>query len=166
MKEQFINRRSALAPTQINQRQHSSWRRSGAWLALTLLLLALAACSPGASTTTGSNLPPAPIHVPQGYHGMIVISFAAGTTYVQAKAAVESAGLTLAIPCPNAGPIAVDATPRPTDQSDTFPDTSQLTAVGNPSLTTTMLNQVASEPGVTSVDVQPPVECPLTPVGA
>ena len=172
MEEQPITHRSWERPKQINQRHRLSWRRQGIWLALALLLLALAACSPGASTGAGSypqatsTHQPAPIHVPQGYHGIIVISFDASTTYEQAKAAVESAGLTLAIPCPNAGPIAVDATPRPTDQRTTYPDTHKLTAVGNPSLTRAMLNQVASAPGVTSVDVQPPVECPLIPVGA
>ena len=165
-------RQSSDRPAQANGRHHSLWRRRGGWLALTLLLLALAACSPGGVTNTGSNPQAtsthqaAPIHVPQGYHGLIVISFAASTTYVQAKAAVESAGLTLAIPCPNAGPIAVDATPRPTDQITTYPDTRQLTAVGDPSLTTAMLNQVASQSGVTSVDVEPPIECPLIAVGA
>jgi hypothetical protein len=97
---------------------------------------------------------------------MIVISFDTSTTYEQAKTAVESAGLTLQVPCPNPGPIAVDVTPRPIDQSTTFPDMHRLTAVGEPSLTTAMLNQVASQPGVTSVDVQPPVECPLLSAGA
>lgn len=97
---------------------------------------------------------------------MIVISFDASTTYAQAKTAVESAGLALQVPCPNPGPIVADATPRPTDQSETFPEMHQLTAVGEPSLTTAMLNQIASQPGVTSVDVQPPVECPLLSAGA
>lgn len=171
MEEQPITHCSLERLKQVNRRRSLSWQRGGVWPALALLLLALAACSPGASTAAGSNPQAtsthqtAPIHVPQGYHGMIVISFDTSTTYEQAKAAVESAGLTLAIPCPNAGPIAVDATPRPTDQRATFPDTHNLTAVGDPSLTTAMLNQVASAPGVTSVDVQPPVECPLIPVG-
>ena len=171
MEEQPITHRSVERLKQVNQRHRLSWRSQGVWLALALLLLALAACSPGASTAAGSNPQatsthqPAPIHVPQGYHGIIVISFDASTTYEQAKAEVESAGLKLGVPCPNPGPIATDATPRPTDQRMTFPETHKLTAVGDPSVTTAMLNQVASAPGVTSVDVQPPVECPLIPVG-
>lgn len=171
MQEQPTTPRSWERLKQGNQRRSLSWRRQGIWLALALLLLALAACSPGGATNTGSNPQatsthqPAPIHVPQGYHGIIVISFDASTTYEQAKAEVESAGLKLRVPCPNPGPIAADATPRPTDQRTTFPETHKLTAVGDPALTTAMLNQVASAPGVTSVDVQPPVECPLIPVG-
>ena len=171
MRESSSTRPSWDTSKQTGRRQHSSWHGRSGWLAL-VVLLALAACSPGGATNTGSGpqatstQQPAPIHVPQGYHGLIVISFDASTTYAQAKTAVESAGLTLQVPCPNPGPIAIDATPRPTDQSDSFPDTHQLTAAGKPSLTTAMLNQVASQPGVTSVDVEPPVECPLLSVGA
>src|SRR5579871_1936160 len=103
--ERCIHRQSWERSIQVNERHHSSWRSRGSWLALALLLLlALAACSPGGATNTGSGPQatsthqPAPIHVPSGYHGMIVISFDASTTYEQAKTAVESAGLTLQVP--------------------------------------------------------------------
>ncbi len=138
------------------------------WLALVCLLLALAACSPGGSASSSggnppasSTQPPAPIHVPQGYHGLISVSFSANTTYEQAKASIEQAGLKLAVPCPDPGPIVADATPRPTDQRDTFVETHKLTAAGSPTLTQTMLTQIAASSGVTSVDSLPRFECPL-----
>jgi hypothetical protein len=143
-------------------------RRRVLWLALTILLLALAACSPGggASSTGGnppaSTQPPAPIHVPQGYQGLISVSFSANTTYEQARASVEQAGLKLAVPCPNGGPIVADATPKPTDQRDTFAETRKLTAAGSPTLTQTMLTHIAASSGVTSVDSLPHFECPLS----
>jgi hypothetical protein len=81
VEEQPITHCSLERLKQVNRRRSLSWQRGGVWPALALLLLALAACSPGASTAAGSNPQAtsthqtAPIHVPQGYHGMIVISF-------------------------------------------------------------------------------------------
>ncbi len=128
-----------------------------------LAVLALAACAPG---TSGSGPQPtsthqAPIHVAPGYQGMISISFSTTTSYQQAMTIVQNAGLKLAVPCPNAGPIIANATPKPTDQKDTFAQTHKLTAVGDPHLTRAMLDQVAAAPEVTSVDELPPVACPL-----
>ena len=142
-------------------------QRNAAWLALACLLLALAACSPGGGTTsTGSNptatstQPPAPIHVSPGYQGLILVSFSSNTSYEQAKAILEQAGLKLRMLCSGPGPVAVDDTPQPTDQRTSFARTHKLMAAGTPSLTQTMLTQVATSPGVTSIDRVPLVACP------
>jgi len=134
-------------------------------LAFACLALALAACQAGGGSSTGTSNPPhmAPINVPSGYQGLIQVSFSATTTYDQAISIVQNAGLKLQVACPNPGPIVADptVTTRPIDQRDTFASTHELTAVGSPSLTQAMLDQVASASQVTSVDKAPPVECPL-----
>jgi hypothetical protein len=137
-------------------------------LAVLSLALALAACAPGGSTTsnTGSAGPtstPAPINVPANYQGLVVVTFTSTTTYNQAVSIIKSAGLELQALCPNPGPILANppSTPRPVTQEATFAASSQLTAVGSPTLTRAMLTQVASSAQVISVDKAPKVECPL-----
>ncbi len=130
-------------------------------LVFACLALTLAACQAGSGSATGTSR--APINVPSGYQGLIQISFSVTTTYDQAVSIVQNAGLKLQVPCPNPGPIVADptVTPKNTDQRDTFAGTHELTAVGSPSLTQNMLDQVASASQVISVDKAPPVECPL-----
>lgn len=138
-------------------------------LALACLALALAACQPGAGSTTGgapTGTPhSAPINVPQGYQGLVSVTFTSDTTYDQAVAILQSAGMKLQVPCPNPGPISADptVTSRPIDQRATFAQSHKLTAVGPSGLTQTMLHQVASSAQVTAVDKVPLVECPLVP---
>jgi hypothetical protein len=127
--------------------------------------LVLAGCQAGGSVT-GSAAPtstPAPINVPAGYQGIVIVTFSATTTYDQAVSILESAGMKLQALCPSTGPVAVDSgvTPTPITQQDTFPSTHQLTAVGVPSLTQAMLQQVATSPQVTAIDHAPKITCPL-----
>ncbi|HLW01454.1 MAG TPA: hypothetical protein VKT82_22550 [Ktedonobacterales bacterium] len=134
-------------------------------LAALCLALALAACQPGgAASNTGSTGPtstPAPINVPTGYQGLVQVTFTSTTTYAQAASIIESAGLTLQVPCPNPGPIRPDPTPVLVSQEATFAASHQLTAIGRPSLTRAMLTQVASSSQVTAVNKTPQIECPL-----
>jgi hypothetical protein len=127
--------------------------------------LALAGCQAGGSPTgsAGPTSTPAPIHVPAGYTGMVLVTFSATTTYDQAVSILQSAGLKAQVQCPNPGPITVDPTPKPITQQDTFASTHQLTAIGVPSLTEAKLTQVATSAQVTAIDTAPPVECPLIP---
>jgi hypothetical protein len=134
-------------------------------LALVLLVLALAACQPGGSSTGAASATgtprSAPINVPAGYQGLVLITFSSGATYDQAAAILQSAGMKLQVPCPNPGPIIAGATPKPNDQRASFAATHKLSAIGNPRLTQAMLNQVAASPQVMSVDKEPVMECPL-----
>jgi len=129
--------------------------------------LALAGCQAAGSNTgaAGPTSTPAPIHVPAGYTGMVLVTFSASTTYDQAVSILQSAGLKAQAQCPNPGPIVADptVTPAPVTQQNTFSSTHQLTAIGVPSLTQAKLNQVATSTQVTAIDVAPPVECPLIP---
>jgi hypothetical protein len=143
----------------------SSWNRIGGWIVLGLLVVALAACQPGGASTTSTSSTattpahPAPVHVPPGYQGFIEVTFSATTTYAQALAVLQHAGLQAEAQC--AGPGApVDSPPRPTQQP-TFDQTHQLSAVGMPRLTTTMLTQAASAPQVVSIGIAPKVFCPV-----
>ena len=137
-------------------------------LAFACLALVLAACQPGGSVTGGAATGTphsAPINVPQGYQGMVSVTFTSTTTYDQAVAILQNAGMRLQVPCPNPGPIVADPTAiaRPIDQRATFAQSHKLTAVGTSGLTQSMLHQVASSPQVTAVDKVPMVECPLVP---
>jgi hypothetical protein len=136
-------------------------------LAALCLALALAACQPGGGTSNtdsaGPTSTPAPINVPAGYQGLVVVTFTSATTYAQAVSIIKSAGLQLQRQCPNSGPILANPTVTSTvmTEQDTFAASHQLTVVGKPSLTQAMLTQVASSAQVTSVDKAPRVECPL-----
>jgi hypothetical protein len=138
-------------------------------LALACLAVLLAACQPGGSTTGSAptNTPhTASITVPPGYDGLILVSFTSDTTYDQAAAILQGAGLKLQVPCPNAGPIVANPTGTPVvrnDQRATFAESHKLTAVATSTLTQEMLNQVASSAQVTAVDKAPLMECPLVP---
>lgn len=128
------------------------------------LILALAGCQAGGSNTAASGATSTPtVTVAPGYQGLVQITFSASTTYTEAASIVESAGMKLQVPCPNPGPIIADptVTPQPITQEKTFPSTHQLTAVGTPSLTQAMLNQLASSGQVTTIAEAPKVECPL-----
>ncbi len=131
------------------------------------LALALAGCAAGGtSSNTGAVGPattPAPINVPAGYQGLLMITFTPGTTYEQAVSILDSAGMKLQEQCPHSGPILVNATPTPTPtQQNTFADSHELTAISaSGTLTQATLTQIASSPQVKSVDKAPIIECPL-----
>lgn len=143
----------------------SRWNRIGGWIALGLLGVALAACQPGGASTastasiTSTPAHPATVHVPQGYQGFIEVTFSATTTYAQALAVLQKAGLQAEVQC--AGPGAPADSPPHTNQQPTFDTTHQLSAVGMPRLTTTMLSQVAAAPQVVSVGIAPKIFCPV-----
>jgi hypothetical protein len=139
-------------------------------LVFACLAVLLAACQPGGGSATGSaptSTPhTAPINVPQGYQGLVIVSFTADTTYDQAVAVLQSAGMTPRAQCPNGGPILASPTGTPVvvdQQRAMFAESHTLTAVANTKLTQAMLEQVASSAQVTSVDKAPLVECPLAP---
>ena len=132
-----------------------------AWLCLAL---ALAGCGANGSNTGAAGPSSTPtVTVSQGYQGLVLVTFTSSTTYDAAVSILESAGMTLRAPCANPGPILADptVTPQPITQENTFSTTHQLSAVGKPSLTQAMLNQVASSGQVKTIAEAPPVECPL-----
>jgi hypothetical protein len=124
-----------------------------------LFVLTFAACQPGGASIASTPAHQAPIHVPQGYQGVIEITFSPTTTYTQALSILQSAGLQAQAQC--SGPGATVDPPMPTDQQRTFAQTHQLSAVGKPTLTSSMLTQVASAPQVVSVGIAPKVACPV-----
>src|SRR5215472_9105529 len=77
------------------------------------LALMLAGCQAGGSATgsNGASWTPAPIQVPQGYTGIVRVTFSSATTYDQAISLLESAGMKAQVQCPNPGPVRADPTP-------------------------------------------------------
>ncbi len=140
-------------------------------LLVACLALTLAACQPGSGTTNSATSAnetastPAPIHVPEGYQGIVQITFTPTTTYAQAVSVLEKARMRLQVLCPNPGPILADppASPTPITQESDFAKTHQLTAIGIPNLSQEMLEQVAASGVVTSIDKMPSAACPLAP---
>lgn len=139
----------------------------GEWLALALLALAVAACQPGGASTdhtTAGASPQATIQVPQGYHGLILVTFLPATSYDQALAVIQQAGLYLPAQCTGPGrlPLSPIETPLPPkDQRASFAQTHQLIAAGKPELTNSMLTQLASASQVVQVQVAPKFYCPV-----
>ena len=143
-------------------------KQPGEWLALALLVLAVAACQPGgastAHTTAAGASPQVTIQVPQGYHGLILVTFLPATSYDQALAVIQQAGLYLPAQCTGPGrlPLSPIETPLPPrDQRASFAQTHQLTAAGKPELTNSMLTQLASASQVVQVQVAPKFYCPV-----
>lgn len=158
---------SSSSPLADSFRLSSIGKQIGEWLALALLVLAVAACQPGgastANTAAGAS-PQATIQVPQGYHGLILVTFRPPTTYDQALAIIQQAGLYLPAQCTGPGrlPLSPIETPLPPKgQRASFAQTHQLIAAGKPELTSSMLTQLASASQVVQVQVAPKFYCPV-----
>ena len=143
---------------------------AGPGLVLFLFLLPLTACKPGDAATTSTSAatgttPQATIQVPHGYHGLIQVTFTASTSYAQAVAIIENAGLYLPAMCTGPGrlPLSPVETPLPPqDQQPAFAQTHQLIVGGKPTLTDSMVSQVASASQVVQVGVAPKIYCPIS----
>ena len=142
----------------------------GPGLLLLLFLLTLAACKPGGAASTSTSAatgttPQATISVPHGYRGLIQVTFMTSTSYAQAVAIIENAGLYLPPDCTGPGrlPLSpVDTPLPPKDQQLTFAQTHQLIVGGKPTLTDSMVNQVAAASQVVQVGIAPKIYCPVS----
>jgi hypothetical protein len=111
-------------------------KRAWKWLALVALALVFAACQPGGASNahTAAVAPSqATVQVPQGYHGLILVTFTPATTYDQALAIIQQAGLYLPAECTGPGrlPLSPIETPLPPkDQRASFAQNHQLIAAG------------------------------------
>lgn len=134
----------------------SSVRKSSVWmiglygLMLGMFVLALAGCQPN----TGSSVSQVPtVTVPPNYPGSVRITFSASTTYEQAVAVVQNAGMQLVGPsCIGQGTLPRSGVPTATpDQRALYAQSHMLTA--GLRITQAMVDSITASSQVTAVQL-------------
>jgi hypothetical protein len=99
--------------------------------------------------------------LPQGQEGTPVrVTFATGTSYDAALAAVTRLGFRLANPCYERQPQGAPVEWSPVGQEAVFASTGALLVATTPSNAATWQQQIRQAGGVASVAVSPPLTCP------
>ena len=122
------------------------------WLVLSMALLALAACQPAGSAGGAGTGHVAPtVTVPLNYQGSLRITFTSSTSYDQAVAIAQGAGLQLVAGCTGIGPNPNPALPTrtPPDERANYAQTHTLTA--GLQVTQAMADTLVASPQVISI---------------
>lgn len=135
----------------ISSTDGTGWQPAWCWLALGFLVLALAGCQPD---NGGSASPTPTMTIPPNYAGSLRIMFSASTTYEQAVAIVQGAGMQLEGPsCIGQGahPGPGLPSPTPTDEHQLYGQSHTLMAGLH--VTQAMADKIAASPQVTALEL-------------